>query len=213
MDTQRLILVAIFCMSGYFLWDAWQRQHAPPPPPSAVVQPGAPAVPGSSPPVPTASAPGAVPGTGAAAAIATAPAPTGENIAITTDLYRAEVNTVGGAINQLVLSRHRDTNDADKPYVLLQLNDARTFTAQSGLLGEGLGLPNHRSVWQALPGPRELAPGQDSLDLKLQTTTANGTRVVETLTFHRGTYVIDVAYDITNAGTAPIGLIFKYSGV
>ena len=39
---------------------------------------------------------------------------------------------------------------------------------------------------------------------KLQAVAPNGDRIVQVLTFHRGTYVIDVAYDITNAGTAPI---------
>ena len=56
----------------------------------------------------------------------------------------------------------------------------------------------------ALPGPRELAPGADRVELKLAATAANGEKVVQVLTFHRGSYVIDVAYDITNAGTAPI---------
>ena len=198
MDTQRLILFAVFFMSAYFLWDAWQREHLPPPPPAAVTAPAAPAAAPASAPPARASAPGAT----ALPPQASDAVPTGENIAITTDLYTAEVSTVGGTINQMALSRHRDTHDADKPYVLLQSNADRIFTAQSGLIGDGL--PNHRSVWQPLPGPRALAPGQDSIELKLQATDANGTRVVQTLTFHRGTYVIDVAYDITNAGTAPI---------
>ena len=55
-----------------------------------------------------------------------------------------------------------------------------------------------------LPGPRALAPGADALQLKLQATAANGDKVVQTLTFHRGSYVIDVAFDVTNAGAAPI---------
>jgi len=65
-------------------------------------------------------------------------------------------------------------------------------------------MPNHRTLWQVLPGPRELAPGMDKLELQLLATTATGDKVVQTLTFHRGSYVIDVDYQITNAGTAPI---------
>src|SRR5262249_14730389 len=65
-------------------------------------------------------------------------------------------------------------------------------------------LPNHRTQYEALPGPRELAPGADHLDLKLQATAPNGIKVVQTLTFRRGTYVIDVKYDITNGSGAPI---------
>ena len=40
--------------------------------------------------------------------------------------------------------------------------------------------------------------------MRLQATAANGDKVVQVLTFHRGNYVIDVAYDVTNAGSAPI---------
>jgi YidC/Oxa1 family membrane protein insertase len=55
-----------------------------------------------------------------------------------------------------------------------------------------------------LPGPRELAPDADTLQLALQASAANGDKVVQTLTFHRGSYVIEVDFAITNAGTAPI---------
>jgi YidC/Oxa1 family membrane protein insertase len=55
-----------------------------------------------------------------------------------------------------------------------------------------------------LPGPRTLAPGQNELQVKLQATATNGDKVVQMLTFHRGSYVIDVAFDVTNVGAAPI---------
>ena len=152
--------------------------------------------PGSTRRLPAGTTPPAIPGAGAAAV------PAGEKVVIKTDLFVANVDTLGGVLTELALNAHRDTHDVSKPYVLLQQNAERTFIAQSGLLGEGM--PNHRTLWQALPGPRELAPGMDTLDLKLQATTASGDKVVQTLTFHRGSYVIDVNYQITNAGTAPI---------
>jgi len=204
MDTQRLILFVIFSFSALFLWEAWQRDHKPPVPvissapgtapssaidaprPSGSTAPGSPGVPG----VP------AVPGTAPAAV------QSGEKVSIRTDLFTAEIDTLGGVLTQLSLAAHRDTKDETKPYVLLQRNAERTFIAQSGLLGEGM--PNHRTLWQVLPGPRELAPGMDKLELQLLATTATGDKVVQTLTFHRGSYVIDVDYQITNAGTAPI---------
>jgi YidC/Oxa1 family membrane protein insertase len=78
----------------------------------------------------------------------------------------------------------------------------RTLVAQSGLLGEGM--PNHRTAYTAEPGPRELTAGADRLELKLLAVAPNGDKIVQVLTFHRATYVIDVAYDVTNAGSAPI---------
>ena len=197
MDTQRLILFVIFSFSALFLWEAWQREHRPPPPPVTQTAPA----PSAESPVPT---PTPVPGAAVTANPNAAPAaaPAGEKIAIRTDLYGADVDTAGAVITQVALNEHRDTEDKSRPYLLLQKNAERTFVAQSGLLGEGL--PNHRTLWQALPGPRELASGADTLELKLQASAANGDKVVQTLTFHRGSYVIDVDYAITNAGAAPI---------
>ena len=54
-----------------------------------------------------------------------------------------------------------------------------------------------------IPGARELAPGTDKVELKLEATAANGDKVVQTLTFNRGSYVIDAAFDVTNATGAP----------
>jgi YidC/Oxa1 family membrane protein insertase len=197
MDTQRLILFVIFSFSALFLWEAWQREHRPPPPPVTQTAPRS----SAESPVPTATP---VPGAAVTANPNAAPAaaPAGETIAIRTDLYAADIDTAGAAITKVALNEHRDTEDKSRPYLLLQKNADRTFVAQSGLLGEGL--PNHRTLWQPVPGPRELAPGADTLELKLQASAANGDKVVQTLTFHRGSYVIDVDYAITNAGTTPI---------
>ncbi|MHB8493456.1 MAG: membrane protein insertase YidC [Casimicrobiaceae bacterium] len=206
MDIQRLILWLVFSFSGVMLWQAWEREHNPPlPVPTAQTaapvpgQAGAPPGPGAVPPATTAG-PGATPPAGAVPT--GAPAPLGKTIEIHTDLYTADIDTVGGAITSVGLAMHRNAEDKSKPYYVLQRNADRTFVAQAGLIGDGL--PNHRTPYEVLPGPRSLPPGDDHFDLKLQAVAPNGDKVVQTLTFHRGTYVIDVAFDVTNAGTAPI---------
>ncbi|MEO8485203.1 MAG: membrane protein insertase YidC [Betaproteobacteria bacterium] len=203
MDTQRLILLVIFSFSLVMLWEAWNRDHRPPaPPPTSAANtparpadvPAAPSAPGTAA-LPPGASPGAPPvGTGA-------PATTSTPIVVKTDLYTAEIDPVGGAIVEVALAQHRDAYDKDKPYLALQRNAARTSVAQAGLLGEGM--PNHRTPYTAEPGPRELAPGAEKLDLRLTATAANGDRVVQTLTFHRGSYVIDATFEVVNATTAP----------
>ncbi len=42
MDFQRLILFVIFSMSGVFLFQAWQKENAPPKPPVAITAPATP---------------------------------------------------------------------------------------------------------------------------------------------------------------------------
>ncbi len=208
MDTQRLILLAIFSFSLVMLWEAWNRDTRPVVPPPARTA-GAPERPGD---VPVSTSPtsatsatagagavpaGAVPGQGAATAAAAA-----KLVTVTTDMFTVKVDPVGGVIAEVALAKHRDAFDTSKPYLALQRNAERTFVAQAGLLGEGM--PNHRTTWEVLPGPRELAPGADKLELRLQATAASGDKVVQTLTFHRGSYLIDASFEVTNATGAPI---------
>ena len=208
MDTRRLILFVIFTFSGFLLWQAWQQEHAPSPAvisKTAAPVPGTTAAPAKDLPVPS-EVPVPAGGTAGAGAVPTPTgvplATTGQKITIKTDLYTADIDTAGGVITLVALDRHHDATDHSKPYNVLQQTAERTFIAQAGLIGEGL--PNHRTLYEALPGPREFPPGADRLDLKLQATTATGDKVVQVLTFHRGSYVIDAAFDITNAGSAPV---------
>jgi YidC/Oxa1 family membrane protein insertase len=205
MDTQRIILFIVFSFSSFLLWGEWQKAHTPVPPPTTQAAPGASQgamAPAKDLPVPSATtgapalpAAGSVPGQAAAA-------PAGQTITIRTDLYTAEVDTAGGVIKMIALDQHRDSHDPSKPYLALQRNAERTYVAQAGLLGEGM--PNHRTVYEALPGPRELGKGEDRVELKLAATTPAGDKVVQVLTFHRGSYVIDAAFDVTNAGSVPL---------
>jgi YidC/Oxa1 family membrane protein insertase len=204
MDTQRIVLLIVFFFSAYLLWGEWQKVHAPVAPPTQQAAPGANqgAIPPKDLPIPsvatapgTAAVPGAVPAQGDVAS-------KGQTITIRTDLYTAEVDTAGGVISGIALNQHHEINDETKPYLALQRNAERIAIAQAGLLGEGL--PNHRTLYEALPGPRELPPGADRIELKLVTTAANGAKVVQVLTFHRGSYVIGVAFDITNSGSTPL---------
>ena len=145
MDIQRLVLYAIFFSSAFFLWTAWQQEHAPPPPPvaSKSAPSGVPAETGTVPaPMPQAATPapaaGSVP---PAAAAATAPA--GPSVTVTTDLFTADVDTVGGVISVVALGKHQDATDPTKPYRVLQRNGERVFIAQAGLIGAGW--PNHET--------------------------------------------------------------------
>ena len=206
MDTQRLILFVIFSMSLVFLWQAWERDRNPPPPtPAKTAANGAPAAkPGDVPAAPAApavpaAAPAVPPGPGAAPAAA--PAGASAPFTVKTDRFAVDIDPAGGVITRVALEQHRDSDDMSKPYLAMLKTGERTYIAQSGLLGEGL--PNHRSAWEVLPGPRELAPGADSLDVRLKATAANGDTVIQTLTFRRGSYVIDVSYDVTNNTAAP----------
>jgi YidC/Oxa1 family membrane protein insertase len=205
MDTQRLILFIIFSFSLLMLWEAWQKETRPPVPPQQQQTKDAdiPA-PAAAPSKPGAPAPAAaVPGAPTAAAVPGAAAPTAatrELVRVTTDLLHAEIDPVGGDIVRVELLRYNDGIDPTKRLVLL--GPEHRYAAQSGLIGSGL--PNHRTTFTPRAREYKLADGQDAVEVKLDAKTADGVQVVKTLTFRRGSYVVDIAQEITNATAAPL---------
>ncbi len=201
MDTQRLILFIIFSFSLLMLWEAWQREHRPAPPPVAGTKDAA--VPTPSAPTPKPGAPAAAPGTPAAPegvpATAGQAAPR-ERIRVETDYLTAEIDPVGGDFVRLELARYKDSIDPTKTFVLL--GPEHRYAVQSGLIGPGL--PTHKTVYTSRATAYKLADGQDAVEVKLEAVTPEGARVVKTLTFHRSSYLVDIAHEITNGTAAPL---------
>jgi YidC/Oxa1 family membrane protein insertase len=204
-DFQRIFLSLIFFFSIFLLWDSWQRyqhpelyQQATQQAASGVAASGASGVSAA------ASAPAAqsgVQGTAAAVPGNEAVAKSGRKILVKTDTLSAEINTIGGTLQRLVLTQHRAA-DSDKPYVLMQRKDERVYYARSGLIGEGL--PNHGTEYTSSDDNVQLAEGKDTVQVKLSATSPSGAVVTKTYTFHRGSYQIDIGYQIDNKGKAAI---------
>lgn len=203
MDFQRLVLFVIFSMSGVFLFQAWQKENAPPKPVATITTPAekkgdVPAVPVTSSNVPSATA-ATVPGTTTVASPASVPA--GELLTVKTDLFTAKINTVGGVIEEVALNEHKDAADKSKPYYVLMKNKDRTHIAQSGLIG--VGLPNHTTTYGKVSTNTDMGSAA-SLEVRLSAPNASGGRSDLIYTFKRGSYIVDVAYDITNGGAVAL---------
>ncbi|HEX6828311.1 MAG TPA: membrane protein insertase YidC [Burkholderiales bacterium] len=200
MDIQRLILFMVFAFSLLMLWEAWQRDKQPVHAPGAAQQAGttvAPAPPGSEPPVPSRSAsaaPAPVPGA--------APALGGERVSVRTDVLVAEIAVAGGDLVRLELTQYADKEDRAKRFVLLDQQPGRTYVVQSGLIGEGL--PNHKTIYTVLPGERELKADAENLELRLAAPQFGGLKVSKVYTFRRGSYLVDLRYEIENGGASPV---------
>ncbi|HTQ74824.1 MAG TPA: membrane protein insertase YidC [Burkholderiales bacterium] len=192
MDTQRLILFVVFSFSLLLLWEAWQKESKPPTQGASTGQSA----------VPTPSARSDAPAPGARADVpsaATSAAGPRERIRVVTDMVVAEIDTLGGDINYLELLKQKDSRDEAKDIVLL--GPEHRYAAQSGLIGAGL--PNHRTVFRAQGKEFALAPGQDRLEVRLAAA-GQGVKVTKIVTFHRGSYRIDVAEEIANGTSAPL---------
>jgi YidC/Oxa1 family membrane protein insertase len=73
--------------------------------------------------------------------------------------------------------------------------------AQSGLIGDGM--PNHKTLFTASAKQFALAPGQETLEVPLEAS-GGGVKVRKTITFHRDSYLLDIAEDISNTTSAPL---------
>ena len=202
MDTQRLIAFIVFSFSALLLWDAWQKHNAPKPipaPTSASAPVGVPQ------PTTTLAPPGSAPSLGAPGAPAAPAGPVvagGEPIRVQTDLLDIELSTVGGDIRKLTLRQVHSALDRTKPLTLMEPSANHYFVTQSGLLGEGL--PSHKALYTAEARSYELASGKETLEVRLVARDAAGAEVAKTYRFKRGSYLIDIAYDIVNRSDKPV---------
>lgn len=203
MDIKRTVLWVVFFFSLLLLWDSWMRHNGKPsmffPTSTQQVESAAGADPSKLPapqlPQTAQSAPSASVGDVAGVA-----ATKGATITITTDLVKAEIDTVGGELKRLELLKYRDTVDPSKNLVLFDSRPGHTYLAESGLIGGAF--PNHKSIFTAQPGPRTLGNGNE-VQLVL-VAEENGVKLTKTYTFRRGDYLIDLKNTVTNNSTATI---------
>jgi len=195
MDNRRLIVLCIFSFSLVMLWDAWQKFNQPKAPATVA---SAPAAAGSSAvPTPSSGVPATTAGETATPTAVPAPASAalkGEIVEIKTDLFVARVAAQGGDLVGLELAKYKATEDKSKQFMLF--DPKHQYFAQSGLIGDSL--PNHKTMFTIVPGKRELASGADTIELRLEAQVAGGVNVAKIYTFKRGSYLINVAYEIDN---------------
>ncbi|KZE27747.1 protein translocase subunit yidC [Crenobacter luteus] len=184
MDSKRLILFIALSLGILLLWDHY---FAPKAPPVAATQ-TAPT---------TAPAATATPG-GDAARLSS-----GQRIKVSTDLIDAEIDTVGGDLRQLTLKAFDSATDEKKPFELFTDKGGRVYVAQTGLMsGAEAALPTHKTVFSAEKSAYTL--NGDTLEVRLTAPEAGGVKVSKVYVFKKGSYRIDVRYDIVNGSGKPL---------
>jgi YidC/Oxa1 family membrane protein insertase len=194
MDTQRLILFVVFSFSLLMLWEAWQKEMRPAVPAGTATTQAV---------VPTPSALGEAP---QAKGVSVPPSPAQgeagprELLKVSTDFLRVDIDTRGGDI-QLPRAAAAKRIRATEP-------EHRAVRARAPLRRPeqaiGTGLPNHRTAFRAQGKEFSLAPGQDKIEVRLEASGPQGVTVAKILTFHRGSYRIDVAEEIVNGTSEPL---------
>jgi YidC/Oxa1 family membrane protein insertase len=216
-DIRRTILWVIFGFSMVMLWDQWQvfNGHKATFFPSATQTSKAPAdnLPagsssaGSASSVPSSGSfsaitPGAVP----MGAPSTAPSAAKERVVVNTDVLSLTFDTEGGTLVHSVFAKHKDMNNKDVGFVLLDESPSRIYVAQSGLIaGNGGGaFPTHKAPMTVLPGERTLKDGENELQIQFESADIGGVKLVKTYTLKRGAYDVAVRHDVINTGGAAV---------
>jgi YidC/Oxa1 family membrane protein insertase len=201
MDSQRLILFFVFSFSVFMLLDAWQRdQQASQPAPQVSDKNGKGKPPAGKAPFPSENL--APPQAAVPQQERQPPGPAAATIQVETDLFVARISTAGGDLRHLQFKKHRDTLDKKKDFVLLEMSPGRTYVAQSGLIGNGL--PDHRTAYATSGTRYQLAEGQEVMEVRLTAPAVDGVHVAKIYRFRRGSYLIDVAFEVANKSNVPL---------
>jgi YidC/Oxa1 family membrane protein insertase len=185
MESQRSFLVIALAICSFFLYTAWQEDHAPKPPKPATEQ--------------VAAANGEVQLSASGEVVAPAAvAQTSKIIQVNTDVLEVSIDTAGGDIVGLHLPKYTVSLEDKTPYSLMRKLNGFSYTAQSGLLGDG---PDEKGkakpIYTATQEKFTLANGQTELVVSL-TLQRDELNIEKRYTFSAGKYDVRVEYFLTN---------------
>ena len=207
-DIRRTILWVVFGFSLVLLWDQWQIHNGRqatffPAPPKATVT-AAPQASGDTGTPPVAQTPAG--SAQIATQTGTAPAVSRERVEVISDVLKLTFDTEGGSLVRAEFLKHRDLNQQDQNFVLLDESKERVYVAQTGLIAGAAGgtFPTHKTVMTLVPGERELKDGQDTLQVKFESPEMGGVKLIKTYTLKRGSYAVDVQHEVQNRGGAAV---------
>ncbi|WP_026959432.1 membrane protein insertase YidC [Aliagarivorans taiwanensis] len=123
-----------------------------------------------------------------------------KTIEIKSDVLKLEITTRGGDITSAKLLQHTVEQDSDQPFVLLEESSDFAYIAQSGLIGRNGpdANPNGRPIFAVEQDSFELDADADQLVVPLTYLDEQGNEFVKTFTLNRGSYRVEVDYNITN---------------
>ncbi|MFZ9967732.1 MAG: membrane protein insertase YidC [Steroidobacteraceae bacterium] len=129
---------------------------------------------------------------------------------VVTDVLDLDVSLVGGDLVRADLLDYPLRKDQPDIKVRLFNNDSpeTLYLYQSGLTSgrAGTAEPNHKALFTAAAAEYRLAEGDDILEVPLSWSDGAGLAVTKTYLFRRGRYQVDVIYQVTNSGDAPVSL-------
>lgn len=189
MENRRYILIAMLGVVLFFIYQAWQKDYGNRLPATPVAQTA------QAPEGHAAEAAAAVDQTNSEAA---AVSNDGQTIRVETDVYIAEISTLGGEVRRIELKQYPATKDKPEPMSLLDDRNGRLFILQSGLVDTQAALTSDKTLFHSAQTTYQLASGQDTLDVVLDYQGTDGLKSEKTYRFHRNSYQIDLSQTLVN---------------
>jgi len=201
MDNPRVLLAIALSFLILLIWQAWMEDYGPKPQPAQQQ-----AVTDAQPVTPTAGdLPSAATEQGlpSAAEDSAAQLPEGERVEVVTDLFHAVIDSRGGDLRQVDLLKYPQSRDKDsEPFRLLEQGAKQMFVAQSGLRAGSGPEPTHHAQFSVAQNRFEMGQDSELLEVPLRWTDGNGIEVTKLYRFHRGSYVVEVEFQVRNQSGA-----------
>ena len=129
-------------------------------------------------------------------------------ITVTTDTVKAVIDEKSGDLRALYLLKYNASSDEGKDFVLFDDSKAYTYVAQSDLLNANGQLLLKDVPFQA-PQKQYTLSG-DQVEVRLSAPETNGLKIDKVYTFNKGSYLINIRFDITNQSGQPVKLDAAY---
>ena len=129
-------------------------------------------------------------------------------ITVTTDTVKAVIDEKSGDLRALYLLKYNASSDEGKDFVLFDDSKAYTYVAQSDLLNASGQLLLKDVPFQA-PQKQYTLSG-DQVEVRLSAPETNGLKIDKVYTFNKGSYLINIRFDITNQSGQPVKLDAAY---
>ena len=186
MDSRRGLLVIALLFMSFIVYQQWQLDyHTPKPVVTEQAKTAVSDVPSSA--------------NSNANAVVNETQTKGNVITLENDVFRLQINTVGGDVVGSELLKYDAELDSKTPFVLLQnTTPQHTYVAQSGLIGkDGIDTKSGRAVYQVEGSSFKLAEGQNELVVPF-TFQRDGVTYRKVFVLKRGQYDVAVNYEINN---------------
>lgn len=129
-------------------------------------------------------------------------------ITVETDTVKAVIDEKSGDLRSMTLRHYDATNDTNQQFTLFSDGKPLTYIAQSELIDAAGSNVLANATFSA--AQKSYIMNGDKLEVRLSTQTTNGLQVDKVYTFTKGSYLVNVRFDVKNSGSQAVQLGTAY---